>query len=167
MIDAMEEDYQKSIKVLAPTINMMSQHVPQRRKRKLHIGLFGYTRESGSVQLPRAIKFCASLYSLGLPPDVLGLSVVSEQDVDKIRESYSTIDSDMKDALQYLNTDNLDLFGEAIKKKVLKVAGMFQFDVNQEHQQITTAALQAFKKKNGSALQEQVIAGARVRKFLG
>ena len=34
--------------------------VPRRRMRKLHIGLFGYSRSIGGISLPRAISFCAA-----------------------------------------------------------------------------------------------------------
>ena len=36
--------YQSEVTDLAPLINDAARHVPSRRKRKLHVGLFGYSR---------------------------------------------------------------------------------------------------------------------------
>ncbi|MBI4991049.1 phosphoenolpyruvate carboxylase [Candidatus Gottesmanbacteria bacterium] len=71
-IPLFEKPYQKSVEKLAPLINAISRQVAKRRERMLHIGLFGYSRGVGHVSLPRAIPFCASLYSLGIPPELIG-----------------------------------------------------------------------------------------------
>jgi phosphoenolpyruvate carboxylase len=57
IIQKVSNEYQKQITLLATLINQFATYIPQRRKRKLHIGLFGYSRQSASVTLPRAIKF--------------------------------------------------------------------------------------------------------------
>ncbi len=56
--------YEEVIELLAPLVNRISAYVPQRRTRKLHIGLFGYSRNVAGVSLPRAITFAAA----ALPP---------------------------------------------------------------------------------------------------
>jgi phosphoenolpyruvate carboxylase len=33
-------------------------------------------RSIGKIRLPRAIVFCAACYSIGLPPEMLGLNVL-------------------------------------------------------------------------------------------
>ena len=60
-------EYRKQLIKLAPVIWDVSNFVPRRRKRKLHIGLFGYSRSMEGVKLPRAIGYCCALYSIGLP----------------------------------------------------------------------------------------------------
>ena len=62
--------YQSRIEELAPLINSVAQYVPRRRARKLHIGLFGYSRNVKGKAMPRAIPFAAAFYSLGIPPGV-------------------------------------------------------------------------------------------------
>ena len=51
----------------------------------MHVGLFGYGRSLGGVggvTLPRAIGFTASLYSIGVPPELLGLGSLSQSDLE-------------------------------------------------------------------------------------
>jgi len=94
------KEYQKQIKLLGKYVNDMAQYIPSRRKRKLHIGLFGYSRNVGQLKLPRAITFCAALYSYGLPPELLGLNALNSKDIDYIKEIYANFDNDLRDSLQ-------------------------------------------------------------------
>jgi phosphoenolpyruvate carboxylase len=70
--------YETVVEVLAPLVNSISPYVPQRRARKLHIGLFGYSRSVAGISLPRAIPFAAALYSIGIPPEFLGAKVFED-----------------------------------------------------------------------------------------
>ena len=67
IIEKYSKEYQRQVLGLALIMNKVAKYIPNRRKRKLHIGLFGYSRglEIGDrrITLPRAIKFTASLYS--------------------------------------------------------------------------------------------------------
>lgn len=167
-VDKMETDYRESIRLLAPTINLMSKYIPQRRLRKLHISLFGYGRETDDgVKLPRAIKFCASMYSLGLPPEVLGLSGLSEKDIDDMREYYPNIDGDMRDALKFFNKKNLDFFPKKIQEKVSDITSRFEHDPDEEHNKITSEILNGFKKQDMLKLHENIIKAGKIRRFLG
>ena len=53
---------------LADIVNRVAAYIPGRRKRRLHIGLFGYTRSTSGITLPRAITFTAALYSIRCSP---------------------------------------------------------------------------------------------------
>ena len=64
----------------------------------MHIGLFGYSREIGSVRLPRAINFTAALYSVGIPPEILGLSSLSsltDKEYERLNEAGRVFYSEM------------------------------------------------------------------------
>ena len=158
IINKVEKDYVESIKLLAPMINHVE--IPRRRKRKLHIDLFGYARQSQGVKLPRAITFCAVLYSLGLPPEILGMSNLTQKDIDLVQSCYQNIWNDMQNSLQYLNKNNLDYFPLELKKKVLRVIELFKYEVNQEHEELTSDIIKSKSK-------ESILNAAQIRQFLG
>ncbi|MFH0870286.1 MAG: phosphoenolpyruvate carboxylase [archaeon] len=167
-IDVIHDDYADSIKELEIPVNSMSNFIPNRRKRKLHTGLFGYSRNSNGVKLPRAIKFCCALYSFGLPPEVLGLASLSRDDIERIkRAGYANIDYDLSEALQYLNVDNLDYFTPKIKEKVLRVASLFKYEVNEPHKRATSQILESLKRNDQASVSEWIIKAAHIRRFLG
>lgn len=166
IIRKVSEQYLKEVEILAPVINKFSPCIPQRRKRHLHIGLFGYSRSVTGLSLPRAITFCASLYSMGIPPDLLGLSALSEKDFDFLHESYKTFGNDLSDAAQFLNYDNLSKF-PLIEKGVKNAVENFSFETNEEHKEASSQAMREFEKENIPKAREEVEKAAWIRKFLG
>ncbi len=163
----MSAEYRKQLKILAPLINTVAKFTPSRRKRKLHVGLFGYSRKtSGGVKLPRAIRFCCSLYSVGIPPEMLGLNALNEKDLDYMREVYAGFDSDLKDSLKYLNIDNLAKFHE-LHKKMKPVLGFVDYEVDAEHKRWTKHILRKVHETHPGPVEEEILEAAIRRKFLG
>jgi phosphoenolpyruvate carboxylase len=118
--------YESVVEELAPLINNIASYVPQRRARKLHIGLFGYSRNVAGVVLPRAIPFAASLYSLGIPPEFLGGKIFAELEEDKwelVQKYYSNLKNDLNTAGGYLSWQNIDVLMN-MHQKVAERAGM-------------------------------------------
>lgn len=108
--------YRSEVASLATLAMNVARHVPRRRNRKLHIGLFGYSRSSGDVTLPRAISFCASLYSIGLPPELLGLGALREDDWALLEEVAPCVRAEIGEALQYLDPEALSLADPAVRE---------------------------------------------------
>jgi len=118
--------YERVVEELAPLINTMASYVPARRARKLHIGLFGYSRRVGGVSLPRAIPFAAALYSLGIPPELLGGMFFEEMKEDEwklIQKYYANLKHDLSMAGGYLSWRNIEMLKDNCKL-VAKKAGM-------------------------------------------
>ena len=104
--------YQMRVEKLADLVNTIANYVPRRRERKLHIGLFGYGRELGSITLPRAINFSAALYSIGIPPEILGLQALSKltgEELDALNRYYPHWKTDIEWAGNYVCWENLNM----------------------------------------------------------
>ena len=157
------QEYQKQIEVLAPVINAMAKYVPSRRKRKLHIGLFGYSRSMRGITLPRAITFTAALYSIGLPPEILGLNALDGDDIQFIKKIYVNFEDDLRDSLKYINPDT-SFLPKNLEARVRDFLVDFQPD--EEHKEITDYILSSLRE-NKSGLEEYVLRAASLRRFLG
>ena len=166
VLDKVSRTYVKEISLLADMINRMASHVPSRRMRKLHIGLFGYARSSKGITLPRAIKFCASLYSYGLPPEILGLASLNERDLDVIEEIYPNFRKDIEFSLQYLNKDNMKYFPKEIQSDVDKVMKLgISYEENKPHNTVTKIIVKNLEKQ--MPVEEDILRAGWIRGFLG
>ncbi len=164
LIDRVAAAYEREMLPLADTINAMASHVPSRRKRKLHIGLFGYSRSVGGVRLPRAIAFTSALYSLGVPPEVLGLSALTAKDMSFLRETYVHLADDLADALRFSDMDSPFMPTDARETvKRLDIG----FEADSDHLDIVRRAAGALDSGDSSLLGELVVSAASLRRFLG
>jgi phosphoenolpyruvate carboxylase len=112
VMKAFEPLYKEVVEGIAPVINAVSKYVPKRRERVQHVGLFGYSRGVGSVKLPRAIGFTAALYSVGVPPELIGtgrgLHMAKQMGwLPAIEKFYLNIKKDLQRSGSYLNKKNL------------------------------------------------------------
>jgi len=165
IINRYSAEYKRQIVQLAPMINEVSKFIPSRRKRKLHIGLFGYSRSVGGISLPRAIRFTASLYSIGIPPEILGLNALNEHDIDFIHDTWIHFEKDLGDALRYANPNSLYMLPDDLQARVRELLDRFPMD--QEHARITSEVLDSLNARNPSGIGEGVLDAARIRRFLG
>jgi phosphoenolpyruvate carboxylase len=164
LIDRYSARFYEQISRLAPIINEAAAHVPERRKRKLHIGLFGYSRETAGIKLPRAIRFTAALYSVGIPPELLALSALTKEDMALLREFYIHLDDDIRDALRYFNPES-----PFVPEGVSAFLGPYAGDVSAdpEHRELTDRIAGHLKAGKTGNIAEHVLAAANVRGFLG
>ena len=166
VIEKYSAAYRNAVTHLAPLINEVAAFVPARRKRKLHIGLFGYSRELKGISLPRAISFTAALYSLGLPPEILGLQALTARDVDVIvSNNYANFHYDLGCALKYFNEESLSL----LPKKLHPAIGLVHGDVEKDlaHLSFSSEILKAIRQKKTSKVPDLVVRAGQRRGFLG
>ena len=115
IVQKCRQQYESSVENLAPLVNSIAPYVPQRRARKLHIGLFGYSRNVAGVSLPRAITFAAALYSFGIPPEFVGSRVLedlADEELELVQECYVNMNHDFGSVGGYVAWQNLNLLME-------------------------------------------------------
>ncbi len=190
-------EYERQIEVLAPFINSIAAYVPQRRARKLHIGLFGYSRCVAGVCLPRAISFASALYSAGLPPEFIGLKALdqlNEAEWNALNKNYIKMKYDLKVVGEYVSVSNVNMLIEmcqAVAKRVgmgedkLKNAfSMILEDLNvveaklgiklgprgmaqRKHENFTNNFLLSYLQKQDIEAKTALTESAKLRKCLG
>ncbi len=167
VIEKVKTEYQKQLTALVPIINKIASKLPERRARKLHTGLFGYSRKMNGTQLPRAIKFTGALYSIGLPPEILGLSALTANELDEVRTMYKNLDLDIGTALSYYDEKSLELLLGAEREKIRAAVKNFKYETNQDYIIATTNAINALQKGDDSKLNESIKHAAWIRKSIG
>jgi phosphoenolpyruvate carboxylase len=195
IITIFKNNYQQKIEKLASIINSIARFVPRRRARKLHIGLFGYSRQIGKTQLPRAISFTAAMYSLGMPPELVSAGVLAELSEPQwklLDEYYVNWRRDLSSASDFVNWQNLNyLLGE--KEIVQKITDRFKLGEvipkimedleileetvdfrlgpktlnNRKHANITNNILLSMAENDKDEINNHIIEAARIRHSLG
>jgi phosphoenolpyruvate carboxylase len=190
-------EYEQQIEAIAPLINSIAAYVPQRRARKLHIGLFGYSRCVAGVCLPRAISFATALYSIGLPPEFIGIKAIDKLNDNQwklLRKFYLKMDHDLSLVGEYVSWENLDMLLEmshAIAKrtnmneqKLSKGLSEILLDLKtvesklnitlgpkgieqRRHENYTNNFLLSFLQKDDSEAKKALVESAKLRKCLG
>lgn len=174
--------FRETVEQIAPLINKIAASIPSHRERVQHIGIFGYARKVGNVKLPRAIKFTGALYSLGVPPELIGtgraLRLAEKMGIsDLVRELYVNIVRDLSHAGHYLNRENLDLLCRQHDawKEVRSEIELIEKFIGEEigscqphhllHRNFTSNIFQRLEL--GQDIAEDVLRAAEVRKSLG
>lgn len=176
--------YQTTIVEIAPLINQVSKHIPKRRERVQHVGLFGYSRGVGEVKLPRAITFTASLYSVGVPPELIGTGRGlmklkrdgMQEHLDSLNKHYINMCADLLNVLKYVNEDVLqDLAKKTIGFKMIleDLQGIRDFlneapqltDEHTEHKKVTSEIYNRINQ--GKDVEKLIEKAALLRRSLG
>ena len=167
IVDKVSEQYQKEITVLSPLISTLSRYNPSRRARKLHIGLFGYSRSMKGMSLPRAIPFCSALYSIGVPPELLGLSSLSEKELDEVRNMYVAFDEDVKDSTKYICMKNIERLPGGIGEGAIRLLKNFDCKPDEEYSKASEEVMDIALSDNRATLTDAIMKTAWKRNFLG
>lgn len=111
-----EQHYRAAVTSVANDMHEVSEAVPRRRERRLHIGLLGYSRTIGKKEFPRAITYTAAMYSLGVPPELIGtgriLRSLTKSEGELVHQVYHCLEHDIKLAGRYLNKENLQFMAK-------------------------------------------------------
>lgn len=169
LIEKMSKTYQRQVERLSPLINHIAQFIPQRRMRRLHVGLFGYSRGVAGKHLPRAIGFCAALYSIGIPPELLGLSDLNANDIREIKTYYPNFLPDLMATLSYYDPDGLKMLPPNVANDLKKAVRIVKSHIepNLIHQSLARAIRGALGKKVERHIPDLITQAARERKYLG
>ena len=167
LLDRLLARYQAEVQALAPLVNTVARAVPRRRLRKMHVGLFGYNRASAGVSLPRAIPFCASLYSLGLPPELLGLAAITDADWSWLRATVPSIEAELVDAVRYLDREDLAWLPPIVRESVSRALSLSDTRESEvEHVEISRE-VRRIAQSGGAQMTELIVRAAAIRHFLG
>ncbi|MCD6403555.1 MAG: phosphoenolpyruvate carboxylase [Candidatus Aenigmarchaeota archaeon] len=180
IIQIFKSAYQESLKPLANLINRVAKFVPSRRSRVLHVGLFGYSRQlENGIKLPRAIRFTASLYSIGIPPEIFGMRSLAKLEEEGYFDTIKKLFPELKEFLlfsfKYLNKDNLKILrksGYDVEKIVEDVETVHQFfNVNgtpeSRHEFLTSSILTSLLASSRPKIRELIEECAKIRRSLG
>ncbi len=174
--------FQHTIEEIADIINAVADKMPNHRERVQHVGIFGYSRGVGKVKLPRAIKFCGSLYSLGVPPEFIAtgrvLKLAEEMGMlPLVKKLYVNIKADLLHAGHYLNWENLSLLTKMnpawkeIEKDIHFVSEVLELNlepVECHHLLHRNFTSNIFQKINISEdITEDILRAAEIRRSLG
>ena len=181
IINKFEYDYQRVLGRIVRDMPPFFEAVPRRRERRLHIGLLSYKRKSGKNSLPRAISFTCAFYSIGLPPEFIGLGhslkSLSGKELELVRKYYINLAPDLLRAGQYLNRDNLTnlakgnkawgLLAKDIKltEEILGIKLGPKTEDDWLHRNLTSNVLLLKNKKE--MVRELMIETGKIRKSLG
>jgi phosphoenolpyruvate carboxylase len=176
--------YRKTIEGTEPFINQIAKQIPQRRERLQHTGHFGYSRSIGKagISLPRAITFTSVFYSLGIPPEFIGIgrgfrAATKEKLLPALEKFYPGYRKALLETGKYLNKENLDILGKKFPpfKFVKAGIGYLEEILGQKlgpndndsflHRNYTSNVVQNWLTKK--ELEEDILKAAEVRKSLG
>lgn len=177
-----EKNYKQVIEKIAPLINKVATFLPPRRERVQHTGLYGYSRGVGKVKLPRAIGFTGSLYSIGIPPEIIGtgraLKKIKELGyLELVKKYYKFIKEDLIEAGKFLNKENIEKqakkekIWEQVLEDIKNIEEIFEIKLgpktkdDQKHKKLTEKILKLVESNQNPT--ELIIEAAIIRKSLG
>jgi len=127
-------------------IAKISEFIPNQRDRLLPSMGLNYGRSDAALPssgVPRVIKASASFYSIGLPPEFLGLGSALEkmypQQLRMLKDVYPSLVEDVKKAAKYLNLKVAERFighhvSEAIEKDFEKAKQILDIEIEPDEQ---------------------------------
>jgi len=197
VLQKVRQQYENVIEVFAPFVNSISAYVPARRARKLHIGLFGYSRNVAGVSLPRAITFATTLYSIGVPPEIIGakaLEDLTDEEMCALKKHYVNLKHDFATISGFVSMENINML-MSMHLRIAKRANMNVDDLRlaltriladlktveenldlklgprtstqRKHENFTNNFLISYLEKEDKEASKALVEAAKLRKCLG
>lgn len=181
IIDMFEQTYQKTLGKILDDLSFLFESFPKRRERRLHIGLLSYGRKMGNQKLPRAITFTGSFYSLGIPPEFIGvgraLGRLTSKQKELLFNNYLNLRHDLERAGRFLNKRNLQQLAEGgngwneIKQDIKLVESELGLSLGPKtrsegkHSELTAKVLK--NRRNKTLIHELIKQSGKLRQSLG
>lgn len=146
IIQMATESYRSFLSPISWIVEKISEYIPNQRDRLLPSAGLNYIRHDETIPgsgIPRVIKATASLYSIGLPPEILGLGStiekLSNQQIRLLNEIYPSMICDIRTAARYVNLNIARKFigqeiSNAIEKDFKKAMELLHIEVEQDEQ---------------------------------
>jgi len=166
VVDRVADVYGDQVDAVADVVNRVADLVPDRRARKLHVGLFGYSREVGDNSLPRAIGFTASLYSVGFPPEFMGVAGLTDDDLDFLDRRFPRFFDLLREAARYYNPRSLELL-DLDEDRATAALDIVDADRDPDHRAATDDVIEGLQTNRLGPARSAVREAAGVRQFLG
>jgi phosphoenolpyruvate carboxylase len=181
VVKKFEAIYQKTLAKIYKDMAPLFEAVPRRRERRQHIGLLAYQRKANKISLPRAINFTAAFYSIGVPPEFIGLGralkSLSPKETVVLQKYYKNLKHDVQMAGRYINNDNLRQLARknpawaqvekdiALSKKMLDVKLGPKSEADLVHANITSNIF--LQRKNKTVVSQLIAETGEIRQSLG
>ena len=173
--------YRSTLTDILPDLEPFFHAVPKRRERRQHIGLLAYGRRMGTSGLPRAITFAAAFYSLGVPPEFIGLgrALVALTDKERavLKKYYPSLAADLMEAGSYINHGNIETLARrnsawrAIEEDIKLLERFFsrrfgpRSTKERLHHALTSQLL--LQRKDKEAVSRLIVETGKLRRSLG
>jgi phosphoenolpyruvate carboxylase len=172
--------YKRTLSGVVENMQPVFKTVPRRRDRRQHIGLLAYSRSMDGQTMPRAITFTAAFYSVGVPPEFIGmgrtLGGLKPAQMELLKDEYPSLSADLQAAGRFLNKDNLAEFAKGSKswkdvktdveaaESALGVNFGPGTDAESEHMELSAQLIHTEDPKKGTELMARM---AELRRSLG
>jgi phosphoenolpyruvate carboxylase len=176
--------YRHTIENLGGFINELARYIPARRERMQHTGHFGYSRQVGKkgLNLPRAIAFTAVFYSLGIPPELIGLGrglkeLHEKKILNELLRIYPELFQAVRSVGRFFNRENLEILSRRhppwkfVRTGVQYIEEFLGESLGPKspddllHRNYTSNVVQNWVQKK--PLDEHILKAAQVRRSLG
>jgi phosphoenolpyruvate carboxylase len=129
--------------------------------------LFGYSRDDQEMSLPRAITFCASLYSVGLPPELLGFAALDDGEWQYVADRVPGLARHVGEGLALLDPETESTLPALVAESVRVARGRCAADSNEEHLELVRHIRARLGDGQTYLLPELITRAGSARRFLG